>query len=100
MNIIECPYCKEENEVEISEIWHTNESDIHKCECQQCKKMFVFTVQTLHYFKITPADCLNEGAHLFVPLGKAFEVGGQTHEQWTCSVCGFQKTRLTLKTEK
>lgn len=63
---VECPYCKEWNEVCHDDGHGCEEDMLHSQECGYCDKIFTFWTTISFYYSAQKADCLNDAEHNYV----------------------------------
>ena len=60
---LECPYCKEELEINHDDGFGFDDIDTHEMECEHCTKSFVFYTEISFCYTPKKADCLNGSDH-------------------------------------
>lgn len=64
MTDLNCPYCNAEQDVD-TEYYDGQEDTRYEHECSECKKVFVYTMQTHFTFEPYKSDCLNGSQHKY-----------------------------------
>lgn len=65
MSDVECPYCKEEQDIDHDDGYGYKEGETHMQECFDCEKSFAYTTSIHFDYYSKKADCLNGGKHKF-----------------------------------
>ena len=58
----ECPYCKEEVEINHDDGYGYEEDELHQQECPSCGKTFTFYTSISYSYTLDVAPCLNGDA--------------------------------------
>ena len=67
MDDVQCPYCKEYQEINHDDGSGYEEGKLHEQQCSDCDKYFVFTTSISFYYEAYEADCLNDKEHNLKP---------------------------------
>lgn len=58
---VECPYCKENLEINHDDGRGYEQDRVHEQQCKHCYKTFTYTTSVIFYYTAEKAPCLNEG---------------------------------------
>lgn len=63
---VQCPYCKEWQEINHDDGYGYEEDQIHEQTCRDCDMTFAYTTCIYFSYDAHKADCMNDGPHNFV----------------------------------
>lgn len=91
MNDIECPYCKEGQEINHDDGVGYEEDKTYQQQCGDCNKIFTYTVIISYYYDCKKAPCLNGELHVWQDIEGCPQ--GYYSNRKRCSCC----TKIKLK---
>jgi glutaredoxin len=95
MRDIECPYCKEEVEIDHDDGYGYEEGKVFNQECEHCNKTFTYTTSISYCHEAQQAPCLNGEEHKWKDI-HGYPMGYQSNRQ-RCEYCdeeGFKDVTL------
>jgi len=89
MSDIECPYCKEDQEIDHDDGYGYEEDELHQQECPHCFKYFTYTTSIMYYYESHKADCLNGAEHKWREVANRYIF--RDAGRYKCDICNEQK---------
>ena len=86
--LIECPYCGNEQEVDHGEGGGYEDDEQFEQECEKCGKTFLCTTSVSYDYETRKADCLNGGKHKW----KLTDTHPDCFSEMECSECGERRS--------
>jgi hypothetical protein len=83
MSDINCPYCAANLEICHDDGFGFEEDVAHQMECYECEKYFVFYTSIMYCYHAEPAECLNDGNHVWAPTNTY----PRKHTRMYCTLC-------------
>ena len=83
MDIVECPYCKEDVELNHDDGAHYNENEMEQERCEGCDKYFMVSGSVSWDYEGYKADCQNGTEHDY-KITNTFPI---KYSRMCCSMC-------------